>query len=436
MIPPPHDASNIAFYILNTCSEYMIFDKIFSITFDNASANTNAITILTPSLNPILDGQFFHLRCACHVLNLVVQDALKVISILVQNVRNIVLYIKSSPARKYDWKQLCIGMSKKPKTPPLDVCTRWNSTFKLLEFCLEYKDVINVFYSTKMPGDPIGNTEWEKATICFQFLQTFYRATNLLSSSYYPTSHSMLGVLLNCSFAFSKYRSINGFEFVIDECLPKWNKYFRNIPCLYIIAAIMDPRLKQEGVKKVLLTYHANMLYEIDIESYMNNVNILLQEMFNIYSINFSSLSSSYSCIGSSSSSRTSNSYLEEYENFLGATDNSSLINNELSSYLFTPLLANIPNFDILEWWKAQKAQYPILSLMSCDILTPPMSSVASESAFSLGDRILDDKRLSMSHKNLEMAVCLKDWYDAEDRQQNNLREDGDGSSSGEGNEN
>ena len=124
MIPPPHDASNIAFYILNTCSEYMISDKIFSITFDNASANTNAITILTPSLNPILDGHFFHLRCACHVLNLVVQDALKVISILVQNVRNIVVYIKTSPARKYDWKQLCIGMSKKPKTPPLDVCTR------------------------------------------------------------------------------------------------------------------------------------------------------------------------------------------------------------------------------------------------------------------------------------------------------------------------
>ena len=66
---------------------------------------------------------FFHLRCACHVLNLVIQDASKVISILMQNLKNIVLYIKLSFARKHDWKQLCVGMSKKLKTLVIDVYT-------------------------------------------------------------------------------------------------------------------------------------------------------------------------------------------------------------------------------------------------------------------------------------------------------------------------
>ena len=76
----------------------------------------------------------------------------------------------------------------------------------------------------------------------------FYRATNLISNSYYHTSHYILRVLINYSFVFLKFRSINGLEIAIDKCLPKWNKYFRNIPCIYVITIIIDLKLKQEGV--------------------------------------------------------------------------------------------------------------------------------------------------------------------------------------------
>ena len=72
-----------------------------------------------------------------------------------------------------------------------------------------------------------------------------YKATNILFGSYYPTFHSMLGVLLNCSFIFLKFRSINDLEISIDKCLAKWIKYFRNIPYLCVIGTIIDPKLKQ-----------------------------------------------------------------------------------------------------------------------------------------------------------------------------------------------
>ena len=74
-------------------------------------------------------------------------------------------------------------------------------------------------------------------------------------------------------------------------------------------------------------------------------------------------------------------------------------------------------NFDSLEWQKTQKAQYCVLSLMSYDILKPPISLVVLKSAFSLGDWILDGKHLLLSYENLDMVICLKDWYDVEDRQ-------------------
>jgi hypothetical protein len=66
-------------------------------------------------------------------------------------------------------------------------------------------------------------------------------------------------------------------------------------------------------------------------------------------------------------------------------------------------------NFDTLSWWKEQKKQYPVLSIMARDILTPPASTVASESAFSAGGRVLTPWRSQLTPAHLEMVVCLKD---------------------------
>ncbi|GLQ64415.1 hypothetical protein [Gluconobacter cerinus] len=52
-------------------------NKVFSIYFDNASNNGKAVEYFLRSLSPIVDGAFFHQKCACHVLNLTVKAGLK-----------------------------------------------------------------------------------------------------------------------------------------------------------------------------------------------------------------------------------------------------------------------------------------------------------------------------------------------------------------------
>ncbi|KAL9664713.1 hypothetical protein QQ045_020119 [Rhodiola kirilowii] len=44
---------------------------------------------------------------------------------------------------------------------------------------------------------------------------------------------------------------------------------------------------------------------------------------------------------------------------------------------------------------------------MTRDQLTAPMSTVASEACFSVGTRVLDDKRSRLNDTTIEMCICL-----------------------------
>ncbi|KAG8651872.1 hypothetical protein MANES_06G032851v8 [Manihot esculenta] len=59
-------------------------------------------------------------------------------------------------------------------------------------------------------------------------------------------------------------------------------------------------------------------------------------------------------------------------------------------------------NFDALEWWKMNNMKFRILSKMARDILSIPITTVASESAFSAGGRIIDPHRASLGAETVQ----------------------------------
>ena len=68
--------AHIARIISNVVYDYGISDRIFYISFDNVSANTIAVNSLKNFLKTILNETFFHVRCACHIINLCIKNGL------------------------------------------------------------------------------------------------------------------------------------------------------------------------------------------------------------------------------------------------------------------------------------------------------------------------------------------------------------------------
>ena len=82
---------------------------------------------------------------------------------------------------------------------------------------------------------------------------------------------------------------------------------------------------------------------------------------------------------------------------------------SEIGKYLLDNL-EKLGSSDILDWWKLNASNYPILSKMERDILAIPISTAASESAFSTCGRILEAFRSSLSPKIVETLVCSQNW--------------------------
>ncbi|CAN1215312.1 Putative AC transposase [Linum perenne] len=82
----------------------------------------------------------------------------------------------------------------------------------------------------------------------------------------------------------------------------------------------------------------------------------------------------------------------------------------ELDNYLNEEIIPKSHDFDILVWWKMNGVKFPTLQAMARDLLAIPVTSVASESAFSAGGRILVPHRSKVGHDAVKAMLCTKTW--------------------------
>jgi hypothetical protein len=115
-----HTAQIIYQAIINVLHEYKLKrdleNKIFLISFDNASNTIKSIDYFTRAQNPIMDGRMFHQKRACYILSLIVKVGLKITSVnnLIYKLKDSLHHIYSNNIIKQDFHVLCgrLNLSK------------------------------------------------------------------------------------------------------------------------------------------------------------------------------------------------------------------------------------------------------------------------------------------------------------------------------------
>ncbi|CAL1389175.1 unnamed protein product [Linum trigynum] len=314
----------------------------------------------------------------------------------------------------------------------LDVETRWNSTFLMLESALVFKRAFERLEEEdpkykveleKLKGTP-NELDWHYVESLVPFLKIFYDATMKISGSLYVTSNDLFHVVYGIACMLTKETSskIESHKIMARRMKAKHDKYwgtFDNINLLLFIAVVLDPRYKLEYACFVLDEVYGiehggiwtkNELFE--------SVNGVLEDMFKDYSEmrGVTSGSSSRSAESIAPNENDESESVEDYlkkefkrkrmEDRVGETTLS-----ELERYLKVNLEDDEDKtFDILAWWKKHSGEYPIVSLMARDVLAIPVSTVAYESAFSTGGRVLDTFRSSLTPLVVESLICCQNW--------------------------
>ena len=85
---------------------------------------------------------------------------------------------------------------------------------------------------------------------------------------------------------------------------------------------------------------------------------------------------------------------------------------DELETYenLKIKLNEDLFKFDILNWWKLNEYNYPILSKIAKDFLSMQSTSVSSEQLFSSSKLVITDRRNKLNEETIQYLMCLKSW--------------------------
>ncbi|XP_049378281.1 zinc finger BED domain-containing protein RICESLEEPER 2-like [Solanum stenotomum] len=443
-----HKGDEMAASITNCLLDWGL-DNVFTITVDNASSNSVTVKEISKQLTNwgtnIMEGQHLHVRCMAHILNLIVQDGLKEVGQSVKRVRQAVKYIRQSPARIKKFKECCESkLITCKKSLCLDVPTRWNSTYLMFDttqhfelaferYCfydngfLDYLHTHDCEDGTK--AGVLTSVDWENVRSMIKFLETFYTLTLKVSGSKYVTNnvHFVEIVELDLILKEMTENEDSNLKKMAESMRDKFRKYWGeldNMNKMIFTSAVLDPRNKLDYVHFAI----GDMFGKTIGEPLVDAVDKYMKALFDHYVKKSSKVSLFSSSPPTSSGNSSSISNVSDDDNFQKrgsmrtklefvrhkVVSGSSSSKSELGRYLAEDVEPETDDFDILKWWKFNEPRFPILSEMARDVLVIPISSVASECAFSTGGRILDPFRSSLTPKLVQALISLQDWYRSE----------------------
>ncbi|XP_010426130.1 PREDICTED: zinc finger BED domain-containing protein RICESLEEPER 2-like isoform X1 [Camelina sativa] len=233
----------------------------------------------------VCGGEFFHVRCVAHILNLIVQDGLDLIEKALDKIRESVKFVRISESREQMF-QGCVetvGIHTKAGLV-MDVRTRWNSTHLMLSRAIQFKDVLRNLSEVEpsykwFPSE----LEWSRAELICEFLRLFDEITKIVSGSKYPTANMYFMQVWKIE-SWLRVHATSEDETIcemVDTMKMKFDKYWKDYSDILAIAAVLYPRLKL-----TCLEYCFSTLDPSTSKSKVDHIRKKIEKLYGVYKKN------------------------------------------------------------------------------------------------------------------------------------------------------
>jgi hypothetical protein len=434
-----HTGENLCEALVATCERFNILPKILGIATDNASNIDKLLCCFKTACldrGVTFDKEEQHVRCVAHITNLAVQALLRELGTepssagssrddgtttqagnvpCVAKLRRIVLNIRSSPQRRNALKGQCEACSIRSKKLIIDVRTRWNSTYFMIERARELRIPLSNLAKLNINLPRLSDEEWELLGVVARLLSIFDQATRKLSAVNYPTLNRAVPIYNYLFNNLEDFRdacdgktSLRETAAIISQCSPvvkgalknaiqaaydKLCEYYgKTWADMYAIAVILDPRYKTN--------YYRLNDWEEDHVAHAKGALLRAVEAYETDEEPRSSQADDVVDLDPMDQEIHQSSKRRRVEE-----------ESEVGSYLAMRTASAGEN--VLGWWKHHANEYPCLARIARDYLAIPATSVPAERVFSGGADLVTKKRGSLNEDTIQAHLSLGSWMDS-----------------------
>ncbi|MBA0881792.1 hypothetical protein Goshw_005111 [Gossypium schwendimanii] len=234
------------------------------------------------------------------------------------------------------------------------------------------------------------NEEWRNVAILCNFLKVFYDVTCVFFGSNYPMANLYFrGVWKVHKVLLETVKGPHSFLTpMVKQMQEKFNKYWTEYSLILSCAAILDPHYKLNYVQYCFTTIYGIHASDF-VQTILRNLRIWFDEYVKKSKSTFSSLTGSSNILDNNPVDPSLHQHNVNNAHFGGDYDDSD------------------------GYKRKSSVRYNELSLLARDLFTIPILTIASESAFSMGKKVITPFKSSLNLKTVQAIVCFDDWMPA-----------------------
>ncbi|XP_078174789.1 BED zinc finger and hAT dimerization domain-containing protein isoform X3 [Carex rostrata] len=407
----PCSGPEILYALTRVISSFDLDMRIVSCTTNNSQQAGHACQLLMEQM----DSQkrpFFYIPCGAHALKMILEGGLVNLKPILSKIREFMIEVNSNCDALEDFKQMVALYQEGPLKFPIDTSASWNGDFTMLD--LVHKAPNAVDNTMKKHEETIGGgcsltlppSEYSAINILHQFLDQFYKTTTNLCTTKIRTVGLVLFFIDHIADLITSCRDDSCQDWLKTLADDMYNRARSFTGQVYngftFMCAILDPRIKRELVPDALNSdKNLEEARGFFLREYSKNNNHFMVITSNGFG------GAHESGFSSSIENTDAVSFAEEIAR-KRRRSNISLTKDELSQYLTEPPAAMTT--DALDWWRANSARFPRLSIMARDLLAVQGTSVEPDELFTSRGEDLHKRRYCLPFVNVRPVLCVSSW--------------------------